>query len=162
MNRQDTIPALPGFGPMAQPERIETLDILRGFALLCILIVNWSMNTLWNTVYWAGFSGTANIIADYTVTFFLDEKSWTMFAFLFGLGFSIQMQRAESRGSRFIKVYSRRLIILLLIGAAHYILTERDILYSFAITGFYLLLVRKLNLTHIAAFESPAVNFSIF
>ncbi len=146
MSNQDTIAALPGFGPMAQPERIETLDILRGFALLCILIVNWVMNTLWNVGYWNGFMGTADIIADHTVTFFLDEKSWPMFAFLFGLGFSIQMQRAESRGSRFITVYSRRLVILFLIGAAHYIFTERDILYSFAITGFYLLLVRKLNL----------------
>jgi len=146
MSNQNTIPALPGFGPVGQPERIETLDILRGFALLCILIVNWSMNTLWNTGYWAGFSGTADVIADYTVTFFLDEKSWPMFAFLFGLGLSIQMQRAESRGIRFITVYSRRLVILFLIGAAHYIFTERDILYSFAITGFYLLLVRKLNL----------------
>ena len=143
---KDTIPSLPGFGPIAQPERIETLDILRGFALLCILIVNWSMNTLWNTDYWDGFTGTADIIANYTVYFFLDEKSWPMFAFLFGLGLSIQMQRAESRGSRFITVYSRRLVILLLIGAAHYIFTERDILFGFAITGFYLLLVRKLNL----------------
>ena len=104
------------------------------------------MNTLWKIGYWDGFMGTVDIIADYTVTFFLDEKSWPMFSFLFGLGLSIQMQRAESRGSRFITVYSRRLVILLLIGAAHYIFTERDILYGYAITGFYLLLVRKLNL----------------
>ncbi|HLG41330.1 MAG TPA: DUF418 domain-containing protein [Chitinophagaceae bacterium] len=146
MNKQNTIPALPGFGPVGQPERIETLDILRGFALLCILIVNWSVNTKWGVGYWNGFQGTADVIADYTVSFLLDEKSWPMFAFLFGLGFSIQMQRAESRSGRFITVYSRRLIILLLIGAAHYILTERDILYSFAVMGFLLLPVRKLNL----------------
>jgi len=131
---------------VGQPERIETLDILRGFALLCILIVNWSVDLLWDIGPSEGFRGTADRIADYTVSFFLDEKSRPMFVFLFGLGCSIQMQRAESRGSRFITVYSRRLVILFLIGATHYILTERDILYGFAIPGFYLLLFRKLNL----------------
>jgi len=58
MSKQDTIPALPGFGLVGHPERIETLDILRGFALLCILIVNWSANSHWDTGYWAGFRVT--------------------------------------------------------------------------------------------------------
>ena len=146
MNKKDSIPALPGFGPVAPLERIETIDILRGFALLCILIVNWTVNSKWDTSYWAGFSDTANVIAYYTFNILLDEKSWPMFTFLFGLGFAIQMQRAESRDSRFIAVYSRRLVILFLIGAAHDILTERDILYNYAIVGFLLLPVRKLNL----------------
>ena len=146
MNKQDTIPSLPGFDPVAQPERIEILDILRGFALLCILIVNWAVNTRWGVGYWDGFTGTADIIANYTISILLDEKSWPMFALLFGLGFTIQMQRAESRDSRFITVYSRRLVILFLIGAAHYILTERDILHQYAIMGFLLIPFRKLNL----------------
>ena len=68
-----------------------------------------------------------------------------MFSFLFGLGFAIQMQRAESRNGSFIAVYSRRLVILFLIGAAHYILTERDILHQYAILGFLLLPLRKLK-----------------
>ena len=146
MNKNDSIPALPGFGPVAPLERIETIDILRGFALLCILIVNWSVNSKWDTDYWAGFTDTSDIIAYHLVSFFLDEKSWPMFTFLFGLGFVIQMQRAESRGTRFITVYSRRLVILFLIGVAHDILTERDTLYHYAILGFLLFTLRKLNL----------------
>ncbi|MFN2457243.1 MAG: DUF418 domain-containing protein [Chitinophagaceae bacterium] len=146
MNKKDTIPALPGFGPVAPLERIATLDILRGFALLCILIVNWSVDLKWDVDYWEGFRETTDIIAYHMVEFFLNEKSWPMFSFLFGLGFTIQMQRAKDRDSNFTKVYSRRLVILFLIGAAHYILTERDILFQYAIFGFLLFPLRKLNL----------------
>ena len=146
MNKQDTIPSLPGFGPVAQPERIEILDILRGFALLCILIVNWSGDLPWDVDYWEGFRGTADNIAYRTVEFLLNEKSRPMFAFMFGLGFAIQMQRAESRDGRFIIVYSRRLVILFLIGAVHFIFTERDILFQYALFGFLLFPLRKLNL----------------
>ncbi|HEX9597515.1 MAG TPA: heparan-alpha-glucosaminide N-acetyltransferase domain-containing protein, partial [Anaerolineales bacterium] len=136
---------LPGFGPVAPQERIETLDILRGFALFCILVVNWSVDVGWGAIQ-SSFRGEADRIAYWTIQFLLQEKAWPIFAFLFGLGFSIQMQRAEARGSRFVRVYARRLMILFLIGAAHYILTERDIVAKYAIVGILLLPLRKLNL----------------
>ena len=136
---------LPGFGPLAPQERIETLDILRGFALFCILVVNWTVNTLWDTDSWGGYGGAADQIAFWIASFLLDNKSWPMFAFLFGLGFAIQMQRAEARGAPFVATYTRRLAVLFLIGAAHFILTERDILFEFALFGFLLLPLRKLN-----------------
>ena len=146
MSTAPTVVPATDFGPVPSQERIETLDILRGFALFCILVVNWSVDFLWDVEPWAGWKDPANQIAYWTVEFLLNEKSWPIFAFLFGLGFSIQMQRAEARGARFVRVYARRLAVLFLIGAAHFILTDRDILYMYAIFGLLLLPLRKVNL----------------
>lgn len=142
---KDVAAPLPGFGPVAPGARIETLDIVRGFALFCILVVNWSVNTLWDNDAWEGFSGAADQVAWWTVHLLLDEKARPMFTFLFGLGFAILMQRAEARGTPFVAKYARRLAALFLIGAAHDILTERDVLWGYAIFGFLLLPLRKLN-----------------
>ena len=137
--------ALPGFGPVGRLERIATLDIVRGFALFAILLVNWTVNSRWDNDAWEGFSGMADQIAWWTMNIFLDEKARPMFTFMFGLGFAIQMMRAEDRGVPFVATYARRLAVLFVIGAAHDILTERDILWGYAIFGFLLLPLRKLN-----------------
>jgi uncharacterized membrane protein YeiB len=137
--------ALPGFGPVAAPERIVTLDILRGVALLAILVVNWTVNSRWDNDAWEGFSGMADQISWWTIHFLLDEKARPMFTFMFGLGFAILMMRAEERGVRFVGTYTRRLAVLFVIGAAHDILTERDILWGYAVLGFLLLPLRKLH-----------------
>jgi len=148
--------------PVAAQERIETLDILRGFALFCIFVVNWCVNSLWDTDRWEGFSTGADRIAYEAITFLLDEKSWPMFAFMFGLGFSIQMLRAEARGAPFVATYTRRLAVLFLIGAAHFILTERDILFQYALFGFLLLPLGKLklNLLIVLAFVCVLIPFT--
>ena len=71
------------------------------------------------------------------------EKFVTLFAFLFGLGFSVQLLRAESRNARIIPVYMRRLFILLCFGLMHaYLLWYGDILVFYALLGFALILFR--------------------
>jgi len=75
--------------PVAADERIETLDVLRGFALFGILTVNmawfsWPVEymmmrqQLWET--------RADVIADWIVRFLAEGKFYPLFAFLFGLG----------------------------------------------------------------------------
>ena len=135
----------PAFAPVAPQERIETLDIVRGVALFAILVVNWAVNTHWDNDVWEGFSGAADQIAWWTISILLDEKARPMFTFMFGLGFAILMQRAEERGAPFVARYARRLAVLFVIGVAHDILTERDILWGYAIFGLLLLPLRKLN-----------------
>jgi len=136
-----TTPSLPAFGPVQQSERIETLDILRGFALFAILVVNWTADSPGPR----GLASAADWIAYWPIQFLLQEKAWPVFAFLFGLGFAIQMQRAEARGSHFVSVYAKRLLVLFLIGAAHFMLAERDIVHRYAICGLLLLPVRRLH-----------------
>lgn len=134
--------------PITAQERIETLDILRGFAIFGILIVNWSTDLLWDVDPGSGWTaGFADRVAYWGILFLADEKFWPLFAFLFGLGFAVQMERAEARGRRIAPLYSRRLLVLFLIGAAHFILTDRDIVFMYAILGFLLLPLRRARLT---------------
>jgi uncharacterized protein len=70
-------------------------------------------------------------------------KFITIFAALFGVGFAIQMERAAAR-HRGIVFYARRMAVLLLIGLAHaFLLWWGDILVSYALCGFLLMLFRN-------------------
>jgi uncharacterized protein len=81
-------------------------------------------------------------VLDWLVT----DKANTTFAFLFGLGFYLQMQRLEARGADFVRIYRRRLFVLLLIGVLNlYLLWTWDILHLYALAGFALLAMRRLG-----------------
>jgi uncharacterized protein len=73
------------------------------------------------------------------------DKANTIFAFLFGLGFYLQMQRLEARNVDFGAVYLRRLAVLLVIGIAHlFLLWTWEILHLYALAGFLLFALRNL------------------
>ncbi|HZS08203.1 MAG TPA: DUF418 domain-containing protein [Blastocatellia bacterium] len=131
--------------PIQARERIKTLDILRGVAVLGILLVN--MGGYSRPEYfpvgqvWPG-------LADHAVTrlilFFAQGKFVTLFSLLFGVGMAVQMERVEARGGRFVPLYVRRLLVLLLVGLAHgLLLWDGDILHTYAVCGFVLLLLRR-------------------
>ena len=66
MSEIDAVPTgvpapLPGFGPVAPQERIETLDIVRGFAVFAILVVNWSTDADYDLEPWKGFDGAPDL-----------------------------------------------------------------------------------------------------
>jgi uncharacterized protein len=135
----------PVIGPVPGQERIEAIDILRGVAILGILIVNiglfsmpqdQSAHELW--------PGVIDRTVGKLVLFFAQEKFKALFSFLFGLGLAVQMIRTEARGVRFLPLYARRLCVLFLIGAAHFLLLwDGDILHDYALLGFVLLLFRR-------------------
>jgi uncharacterized protein len=121
-------------------ERIEALDILRGFALFGILLVNITqyLDSL------APYASRADEAAEWLVDVFASWKFFPLFSFLFGVGFAIQLTRAQARQVPFLRVYLRRLAVLLLIGAAFYVFVEReDILLLYAVLGAPLLLFRN-------------------
>src|SRR6266704_6499033 len=86
-----TVASPPVIGPVLRQERIETIDILRGMAILGILIVNMQL-----------FSMPEGLPVDGAVErltlFFAQEKFKALFSFLFGLGLAVQMMRADARG----------------------------------------------------------------
>ncbi|MCY1035201.1 DUF418 domain-containing protein [Corallococcus sp. BB11-1] len=136
-------------GPVDVSERVHLLDALRGFALCGVFLSN--------SVTW--FSGRALLpreqaqaqgaplletVVGALYAFLIDQKFVTLFSFLFGLGFSLQMSRAEARGASIVPVYRRRLGVLLLIGLTHmFAVWVGDILSTYALVGFALLLFRK-------------------
>ena len=126
--------------PVRPEERIPALDAVRGFALMGVLLAY----ALWNlgNPPLESYSTTDKIL-NFVLALLIDTKAYTIFATLFGLGFAIQMQRAEARGGNFAKTYRRRLLILLGIGLAHALLLRNgDILAPYALMGFILLLFR--------------------
>jgi uncharacterized protein len=133
----------------AQPvqERIIALDILRGFALLGVLLVNMldfsgsalRLNTL------GARGNTLDQIVDVAIAFFAITKFYLLFSFLFGVGFAVQMRRLETTERSPVAFTLRRMGVLLMIGLAHAILIwDGDILRLYAAAGALLLLVRRL------------------
>src|SRR5215203_2683574 len=127
--------------PVPVTERIFALDVLRGFAILGVLVAYtlWSFGGPSSEAY-----GTADTVIEFVLGIMVDSKAYTLLAFLFGLGFAIQMTRADSRGENVIPLYCRRLLALAVIGVAHaLLLRDGDILVPYATMGFVLLIFRN-------------------
>lgn len=126
--------------PVQPGERIAALDVLRGGAMIGVLLAY----TLWNLGNPpAETYSAADKVLDFVLSMLIDTKAYTLLATLFGLGFAIQMRRAEERGGNFLQLYCRRLFALLGIGLAHALLLRNgDILVPYAAMGFVLLLFR--------------------
>ncbi|MEO8312757.1 MAG: DUF418 domain-containing protein [Caldimonas sp.] len=133
------------FAPLAGNQRIEALDVVRGFALLGIFLMNIEFFNrpvaALNEGMPRGLTGL-DWLASYFVAYFVQGKFWTIFALLFGMGFAVMLVRAERAGREFIKVYLRRILALAVVGAVHFIyLWEGDILFSYAVGALGLLIV---------------------
>lgn len=133
--------------PISARERIELLDVLRGFALLGIMFGNMT----WFTGYAVlsdeqrvalGTQGIDQVIA-WLIHVLVDEKFWSLFALLFGVGVAMQAQRARDP-QEFSQLYVRRILAMLSIGLAHAIfLWFGDIISLYAVVGLVLLLFRR-------------------
>ncbi|MBU9712686.1 DUF418 domain-containing protein [Evansella tamaricis] len=134
--------------PVDRADRIITLDVIRGFALLGIFLVNMGLFTSPEIFMTAGdvtlFDDPLSQIASWFITIFATGKFFTTFSFLFGLGFFLFMDRVAAKGLSVPRVYSRRLLFLFVVGLIHgVIFWSGDILLPYAIAGFFLLLFRK-------------------
>jgi len=128
-------------------DRIEIIDILRGFALLGIIVVHFTEQ------YYAGQAPESAIgfggksIADGIVQgfsgIFVQGKFFMIFSFLFGLSFFIQLDKSSGSTS-FLFRFAWRLIVLFGIGFVHHLHYRGDILTIYAVLGFGLLLFYKL------------------
>lgn len=134
--------------PIQERERIVVLDIIRGLAIFGILLVN--MPTFFAPFlyieprkYW---SSTIDLWSYNFVDIVAQASFYTLFSFLFGYGFVIFTKRLEEKQLSVPKYFSRRLVVLLLIGIFHaFIIWHGDILITYAIIGFLLLLLRNLS-----------------
>lgn len=133
--------------PLQTKQRIEFIDILRGFALFGVLVIN---------VYTFSKPPSGHIGSNYNdlhgfqeifawfINIFITGKFYTIFSFLFGLGFAIQIERLKNKTDKYISTYVRRLLILIVFGLIHGIfLYTGDILKLYALNGFLLLLFRN-------------------
>lgn len=130
--------------PLQQGERIEVMDVLRGFALLGILLMNIEgfVGPLMLSVTGLNPELTgANRVVDWLIYVLVQGKFMPLFSLLFGMGFAVMLERVRARGDGGGKLYARRLLALLGFGIAHALLLwAGDVLIAYALVGFVLLL----------------------
>ncbi|AYJ90744.1 hypothetical protein ABE33_14815 [Bacillus safensis] len=126
--------------PMSLRERVHFLDIVRGFALMGIILVNYFL--IVDSA--KGFDMLSNDVFHNVVNWFASGKFITLFSFLFGVGFMIFMDRAAQKVDSPNKLFARRLTILLGFGLLHLTFVWiGDILAYYAVAGFLLLFFYK-------------------
>ncbi len=134
-------------GDRFQPttDRLLHMDVLRGFALLGILLVNfeWFVRPLQAIALGAqpDLSG-ASLAVDWLIKALAEGKFYALFSMLFGAGFALMAERASKKDSPFWGVYLRRLVLLLLFGVAHMLLIwAGDILVVYSLCAFVMVLL---------------------
>jgi uncharacterized protein len=135
---QQLTQAEPATVPSAVDERLPALDLLRGIAILAILLAN--IPYFSGPADWFYSRGSDDTLADRVVVtqtlFWIDGKFITLFSILFGAGMALQVDRARASGQPFMAYYLRRLAILLLIGLIHALfIWFGDILTAYALVG---------------------------
>ena len=133
--------------PVSSSERVEYIDVLRGFALYGVLLANiiWMACDVVLTPAAARQLPTHAIdrVVKYLVVFFVDGKFITLFSVLFAVGFTMQMQRVLQRGGRGVALYARRVAVLIVIGLVHLVfIWFGDILFVYGLLGLLLLAIR--------------------
>ena len=138
--------------PVQTEERINSVDVLRGFALLGILLMNIQNFGIPGAAYgnpsaWAGASGW-NLYYWVANQILFEGKMRFLFSMLFGAGAVLLTERAERRGAGIgaADVYFRRNLWLVLFGMVHgYFIWDGDILYSYGMAGLGLFVFRNLS-----------------
>jgi uncharacterized protein len=122
-------------------ERIVVVDVLRAVALLGIIITHAEMGFLagpppgQDFMQFSALDGTVRK----WVYILIESKFFSIFSFLFGLSFAIQLSNAARKGDPFAGRFAWRLTILFGIGLAHQLLFNGDILMIYAALGFLLI-----------------------
>lgn len=133
--------------PISTSERIVFLDVLRGFALFGILLVNidFFAHPFQKILMPIPESVTGvNRAVAWLIKFAGEGKFYTIFSILFAYGFTIMMMRTEAHQVKFVPIILRRYIFLLLLGLIHaFFFWVGDILALYAILGFFLIIFRN-------------------
>lgn len=156
---------LQSLAPVTDAARIDVMDILRGFALIGIILMN---------IEWFNRSGTDLRSFDPSLTgldhavgwlirAFVEGKFYKLFALLFGMGFAVMLLRAKEVGRPFGAWFIRRMLVLMLIGYAHAtLLWDGDILHDYAFAGLVFLgWIYLFDTRWLRRFNTPAMFLKI-
>ena len=136
-------------GPVRDSARITSLDLIRGIAVLGILLMNAVSFRFGTAPYFNLSAGGSEMWLDWVAgifgEIFIDQKFMGLFSLLFGAGMILFIDRAAARGRRAVLLNLWRNALLLLIGVLHYMLWDGDVLMVYAVSSFFLILLRNLS-----------------
>jgi uncharacterized protein len=136
--------------PTAPSQRILSLDVLRGFALLGILVSNIQAFAMIRAVYsnptaFGDFTGVNYVVAMLAQVLFIC-RFYPIFSMLFGAGIYLMAQKVEAKGGKPDAQHLRRMIWLIMIAWLHISLFwDGDILFFYGLSGLAAFLFRKLS-----------------
>ena len=141
-------------GPVAQAERLRSLDVLRGVALLGILLMNipgFGLPHPFSTGFYHDLR-SPNFWTYAVVTVLFEGKMRALFSALFGAGIVLFSQRRTQAGQPVAGLFGRRMGWLVLFGLvnAHLLLWSGDVLYFYGLGGFIAFWLRKLPARYLA------------
>jgi uncharacterized protein len=122
--------------PIEPNERLHSLDVLRGLALIFMILVHFHQLMRLESKGWQGLIG-------WGIWLGVEEKAWGTFALLFGAGFALLMRRLEARGAPVVPILVRRLTVLFAIGWLVERATGFSILTTYAVCGLLVLAMRR-------------------
>jgi uncharacterized protein len=134
--------------PTELQDRVVAIDIMRGFSLLGIFIVNMlAFHTPYyyiNPYTW--YTNPSDADTFQWIDIALQGSVYPLFSMLFGYGLMMQFRKSQERGNSFIPLGLRRLSVLLIIGLLHaFLVWSGDILITYALSGFIVLLIMRLS-----------------
>ncbi|MFH1501479.1 MAG: DUF418 domain-containing protein [Candidatus Eisenbacteria bacterium] len=159
-------------GPVTESERIVSLDALRGFAILGILVMNIQSFSMISAAYlnptaYGNFEGLNRLV--WTLSHvFADQKFLSIFSMLFGAGIILMFERCAAAGRSMGSLHYRRSFWLLVFGLAHgALLWYGDILATYAVCAMVVFLFRRvrpvpLTIVGVLAFLVPAALWNFF
>ncbi|TDH27518.1 DUF418 domain-containing protein [Segetibacter sp. 3557_3] len=125
--------------PLQLNQRTEIVDMLRGWALLGVVLMNYA------DYYYMGLgtnSAKSDVLENVLQTIgniLFAAKSWTMLSFLFGYGFAVLMANVADKGLNHVKFFSRRMFWLFVLAIINSAFFWGDILKDYAVMGMILL-----------------------
>lgn len=138
----------PPAAPVTAAARITSLDLIRGVAVLGILLMNAVSFKYGSVPYWNISAGGMNNGLDWAVgifgEIFVDQKFMGLFSLLFGAGIMLFIDRAAARNRHPVLLNLWRNGLLLAMGILHSLLWQGDVLVVYAISALFLLALRKL------------------
>ena len=153
--------------------RIVQLDLIRGVALLGIFVINITLFAYSETgqiefyqQLGEHFPSMENGLGSFLYSHLMltsysliqalfSQKMMTLFSFLFGASIILMTEKLDQKDVSSLSIFYRRNFWLMVIGALHLLIWYGDILFVYALSGFLLYPVRKLNAKTLICLSIP-------
>lgn len=135
--------------PTGDAARNTSLDLIRGIAVLGILVMNavsfGLADAAYDNISVDGMDTWLDWVVGVAGEIFVDQKFMGLFSALFGAGIVLFADRAEAKGRRPVALSLWRNFLLLIIGLLHTLLWEGDVLVVYALASPFLIMMRRLR-----------------